>query len=419
MESVAVIGLGYTGLPLAREACTAGMRVTGLDVNPEVPAALESGRSHLQDVTDSDVAAMRAAGFRATTDVGVVAEASVVVLCVPTPLDTAGEPDLSHVRAAAEAMGGYLKPGTLVVLESTSFPGTTDGLIRTVLEESSGLTAGPDFSLAFSPERIDPGNGTFGIRNTPRIVGGYSDECTAAATAFFRQLCERVVEAGSAREAELAKLLENVYRSVNIALVNEIAITASAWGIDVGNVIDCASSKPFGYQEFRPGPGVGGHCIPVDPAYLTHWARGAGAPLRLVELAQQINSGMPAHVAGRAERLLTDDGKRIDGAHVLLVGVTYKRDSQDMRSTPATPLVHLLREGGAHVSYHDPLTASWTPEGGRAVTQVDDLRQGAADADLTILLQDHGAVPVDQLPQWAPLLLDTRGRLRGTTAHPL
>ncbi|MGW1840488.1 nucleotide sugar dehydrogenase [Streptomyces sp. BBFR2] len=418
VERLAVIGLGYTGLPLAREACAAGMQVTGVDTNPAVPATLESGRSPLPDLTEADIAAMRTAGFHATTDPGVLAEASVAVLCVPTPLDDAGGPDLTHVRDAARALGAHLKPGTLVILESTSFPGTTDGPVRAILEESSGLTAGPDFSLAFSPERIDPGNEHFGVRNTPRVVGGHTPACTEAAVAFFQKLCDRVVRASSAREAELSKLLENVYRSVNIALVNEIAVTARAWGIDVSNAIDCASSKPFGFQEFRPGPGVGGHCIPVDPAYLTHWAREIGSPLPLVELAQRINSAMPSHVVHRAGQLLNGAGKELAGSRVLLVGVTYKRDSRDLRSTPAAPLARLLDEAGARVTYHDPLADGWSPDG-TAVPAAPDLRRAATEADLTILLQDHRVIPVDELPRWAPLLLDTRDRLRGTTAQPL
>ncbi|MGW7527297.1 nucleotide sugar dehydrogenase [Streptomyces sp. NPDC054783] len=412
------MGLGYTGLPLAREACTTGMRVIGLDENSAVTAALESGRSHVPDVTDSDLALMRARGFHATTDAGSLAEAAVTVVCVPTPLDDAGEPDLSHVRRAASAVGAHLKPGTLVVLESTSYPGTTDDVVRSLLEETSGLTAGTDFSLAFSPERIDPGNDHFGIRNTPRIVGGCTPGCTAVAAGFFRRLCDRVVEAGSAREAELAKLLENVYRSVNIALVNELAVAGRALGVDVWDAIDCAGSKPFGYQQFRPGPGVGGHCIPVDPAYLAHWARAAGRPLHLVELAQQVNAAMPAHVVRRAGELLQGGGKSVGGARLLLVGVTYKRDSRDLRSTPAAALARLLRQADAHVSYHDPLADAWTVDGTPVPCAVR-LREAAADADLTILLQDHSVLPVERLPHWASLLLDTRGRLRHTAAHVL
>lgn len=418
MNSVAVIGLGYTGLPLAREACLAGMKVVGIDENPSVADALMSGRSHLPDVTDGDLTAMLAAGFRASTDVSLLAETSVVVICVPTPLGGTGRPDLSHVRRAATALGDHLKPGTLLVLESTSFPGTTDDVVRRAVEQTSGLTAGTDFSLAFSPERIDPGNATFGIRNTPRVVGGYTRRCTAVAAEFFRRLCDEVVEAASAREAELAKLLENTYRSVNIALVNELAVTARALGVDVWDAIDCARTKPFGFQSFRPGPGVGGHCIPIDPAYLTHWARDAGAPLRLTELAQQINAEMPTRVAHRAEALLRHAGKPLRNAHVLLIGVTYKPNSPDLRATPATPLLRLLRKSGAHVTYHDPLVGNWAPNGSH-VDRTTDVLSASATADLTILLQDHHTIPVDALPAHSPLLLDTRGRLRGTGAHQL
>jgi UDP-N-acetyl-D-glucosamine dehydrogenase len=418
MNSVAVIGLGYTGLPLAREACRAGMRVTGIDENPSVTAALNSGRSHVPDVTDADLAAMLDAGFRASADESPLAETSVAVICVPTPLDDTGGPDLSHVRRAASGVGDRLKPGTLVVLESTSFPGTTDDVVRGIVEQASGLSAGTDFFLAFSPERIDPGNDTFGVRNTPRVVGGYTRRCTAAAADFFRHLCDRVVEAGSAREAELAKLLENTYRSVNIALVNELSVAARAWGVDVWDALDCARTKPFGFQEFRPGPGVGGHCIPVDPVYLTHWARAAGTPLRLVELSQEVNDGMPAHVVRRAEHLLRERGTSPRDARVLLVGVTYKRNSPDLRATPAAAIVRLLRQRGVDVTYHDPLVDAWAPDG-EPVERAADALAAAADAALTILVQDHDTVPLDRLPAYAPLLLDTRGRLRDTSAHQL
>jgi nucleotide sugar dehydrogenase len=418
MNSVAVIGLGYTGLPLAREACRAGMRVIGIDENPSVTASLNSGRSHIPDVTDADLAAMLDAGFRASADESRLAEASVAVICVPTPLDDTGRPDLSHVRRAASALGDRLKPGTLVVLESTSFPGTTDDVVRGIVEQTSGLSAGTDFSLAFSPERIDPGNQTFGVRNTPRVVGGYTRTCTSAAADFFRHLCDRVVEAGSAREAELAKLLENTYRNVNIALVNELAVAARALGVDVWEALDCARTKPFGFQEFRPGPGVGGHCIPVDPVYLTHWARTGGTPLRLVELSQEVNAGMPAHVVRRAEHLLHERGSALRDARVLLVGVTYKRNSTDLRATPAAAIVRLMRQSGTDVTYHDPFVDAWSP-GGEPVKRSVDALAAAADADLTILVQDHDTVPLDRLPEHARLLLDTRGRLRGTRAHQL
>lgn len=418
VPSVAVIGLGYTGLPLAREACRAGIRVIGVDENPSVTASLHAGRSHVPDVTDADLAAMLGAGFHASTDESLLAEASVAVICVPTPLDDTGRPDLSHVRRAASGLGGHLKPGALVVLESTSFPGTTDEVVRRAVERASGLTAGEDFSLAFSPERIDPGNETFGVRNTPRIVGGHTAGCTAAAAAFFGLLCDRVVEAGSAREAELAKLLENTYRSVNIALVNELAVAARALGVDVWDALDCASTKPFGFQSFRPGPGVGGHCIPVDPVYLTHWARAAGSPLRLVELAQDVNAGVPAHVVRRCDELLRERGTPLHRARVLLVGVTYKRNSTDLRATPAAAVLRLLRQAGADVVYHDPLVAAWAPDG-EPVERATEALGAAADADLTLLLQDHDTIPVDRLPGHARLLLDTRGRLRGTGAHGL
>ena len=318
-HELAVVGLGYVGLPLARAACAAGLTVVGFDVNADLVASLTAGRSHVDDLRDEDIRAMRAGGFLATTDPEVLAAAATVVICVPTPLSGEGGPDLRAVIAATTTIGQQLGPGTLVVLESTTFPGTTESIVRPLLEVISGLTAGTDFQLAFSPERVDPGNTRYTIENTPKVVGGLTKESTAAAEAFYGRFVERVVVAKGTREAETAKLLENTYRHVNIALVNEMARFCHEMDIDLWDVIRLASTKPFGFQPFYPGPGVGGHCIPIDPNYLSHAVRSAlGYPFRFVELAQEINATMPAYVAHRVQNALNEVGRpvRVIGAVV-------------------------------------------------------------------------------------------------------
>jgi UDP-N-acetyl-D-glucosamine dehydrogenase len=334
-DSVLVIGLGYVGLPLAVQAARAGFRVTGYDTRPEITAGLMAGRSHVDDVTDTEVAAMAAQGFRATAEETELEPADVIVICVPTPLSVADGPDLSAVRAATAAAGRLVRPGTLVSLESTTYPGTTEEVVRPLLEKASGLTAGIGFSLAFSPERIDPGNPDYGFRNTPKIVGGVTPACADAAESFYGRICDQVVRAKSAREAEMAKLLENTYRHVNIALVNEMAIFCRELDVDLWDAIRCAATKPFGFQPFYPGPGVGGHCIPIDPNYLSYKVRTLGYPFRFVELAQEINGRMPGYVTERAAELLNRNAQPVNGARVLLLGVTYKRDIADQRESPA------------------------------------------------------------------------------------
>ena len=407
-QDVLVIGLGYVGLPLAIAAARSGFRVTGLDLNAEKVAGLMAGRSHVDDLTEDDVAEMLSRGFRATADEADAGPQDVIVICVQTPLSEADGPDLSAGRAATATAGRLLKAGTLVSLESTTYPGTTEEVVRPLLEKTSGLTAGLDFSLAFSPERIDPGNPVYGFANTPKIVGGLTPSCTDAAEAFYGQICEQVVRAKSAREAEMAKLLENTYRHVNIALVNEMAIFCRELDVDLWDAIRCAATKPFGFQPFYPGPGVGGHCIPIDPNYLSYKVRTLGYPFRFVELAQEINSRMPGYVTDRAAELLNRHAKAVNGAKVLLLGVTYKRDIADQRESPARPLARKLLARGARLSYHDPYVPSWLIDG-RSIPLADDLEAALADADLVILLQAHQAYDPAQLARAARLLLDTRG----------
>jgi nucleotide sugar dehydrogenase len=408
MQDVLVIGLGYVGLPLAIQAARSGFRVTGLDTSEKIVAGLMAGRSHVDDVTDADIAEMLGQEFRATADEAEVAPQDVIVICVPTPLSEADGPDLSAVRAATATAGRLLKAGTLVSLESTSYPGTTGEVVGPMLEKASGLSAGLDFALAFSPERIDPGNPVYGFRNTPKIVGGLTPGCTAAAEAFYAQICDQVVRAKSAREAEMAKLLENTYRHVNIALVNEMLIFCRELDVDLWDAIRCAATKPFGFQPFYPGPGVGGHCIPIDPNYLSYKVRTLGYPFRFVELAQEINGRMPGYVTDRAAELLNHHAKAVNGATVLLLGVTYKRDIADQRESPARPLARKLLARGAVLSYHDPYVPDWQVDG-QPIPRADDLEAALAAADLVILLQAHQGYDPARLTRAARLLLDTRG----------
>ncbi|MFL6160466.1 MAG: nucleotide sugar dehydrogenase [Marmoricola sp.] len=413
-----VIGLGYVGLPLAKEATSAGLRVVGLDVTTAIVDGLNAGRSHVDDLSDDDIAAMVAAGFRATTDASAIADAETVVICVPTPLGEAGGPDLTAVRSAVGAIGANLRAGQLVVLESTTYPGTTEEEVKPQLEEASGLVAGKDFHLAFSPERIDPGNATWGLSNTPKVVGGLDAESTARAAAFYGKFVTTVVPARGAKEAETAKLLENTYRHINIALVNEMARFCHELDIDLWDVIRCASTKPFGFQAFYPGPGVGGHCIPIDPNYLSHNVRAKlGYPFRFVELAEEINATMPAYVAHRAQNLLNEESKAIRGAKVLMLGVTYKPDIADQRESPAVPLARQLQLLGAELSYHDPHVLDWRP--GVPVTRVDDLDAEIGQADLVILVQAHSAYQPGKLAAASRLFFDTRGVTDPAQAHRL
>ena len=420
---VVIIGLGYVGLPLAQEAVRVGLSVTGLDVNQATVDGLNAGRSHVDDLTDADIQAMVDGGFRAVTSVPEAAAAvgeqgaDTIVICVPTPLSESDGPDLTAVKAATGSAARLLRAGTVVILESTTYPGTTDEIVRPMLEKATGLTAGIDFSLAFSPERIDPGNGVYGVRNTPKVVGGITPACTEAAAAFYGRVCDTVVRAKTAREAEMAKLLENTYRHVNIALVNEMAIFCHELGVDLWDAIRCAATKPFGFQAFYPGPGVGGHCIPIDPNYLSYKVRmELSYPFRFVELAQEINSRMPGYVVDRAAEILNSDAKPLNGARVLLLGVTYKKDIADQRESPARPIARKLLQRGAVLSYHDPYVESWTVDG----REIPRAQAPTDEADLTILLQAHSSYDLEDIAARAHLLFDTRGqRLPGDSVFPL
>jgi UDP-N-acetyl-D-glucosamine dehydrogenase len=408
-----VIGLGYVGLPLAREAAIAGLDVVGFDVDEAIVARLNSGVSHVGDIADTDVVEMISRGFRATNRETEVGSPKTLVICVPTPLSDDGIPDLGAVRTASELAGRLICQGALVILESTSYPGTTDEVVRTIVEKISGLSAGIGFSLAFSPERIDPGNSEYNFRNTPKIVGGYTFECTEAVVRFYGALCDKVIQAKSIREAEMAKLIENTYRHVNIALVNEMAVFCRDLDIDLWDAIRCARTKPFGFQAFYPGPGVGGHCIPIDPNYLSYKVRSLGYPFRFVELAQEINQRMPLYIVDRAAELLNNHMKSLKGARILLLGVTYKKDVADTRESPVPAIARRLLARGAMVSYHDPYVTQWRVDE-TLVPRADDLLGELQAVDLVILLQDHAAYDKEVVATASRLVLDTRGQMAGS-----
>ncbi|WP_261623346.1 nucleotide sugar dehydrogenase [Nesterenkonia marinintestina] len=407
-QHAVIVGQGYVGLPLAQAACAAGVAVTGFEISAELAERLNAGHSHVDDLSDEDVVAMITQGYRASANPSVLGDADVVVICVPTPLSDEGGPDLRAVEASARTIAEHLTSYTVVVLESTTYPGTTDGVVLPILE-TSGLIHGEDFLLAYSPERVDPGSAHYGIVNTPKLVGGLTPEASDAASAFYSRFIDTVVPMVGTKEAETAKLLENTYRHVNIALVNEMARFCHDLDIDIWEVIRGASTKPFGFQRFTPGPGVGGHCIPIDPNYLGFQVKKTlGYPFRFVELAQEINHSMPNYVVERIGDLLNEDGKALNGARVLLLGVTYKPDIADQRESPAVPVADGLRLKRADVRFHDPHVSTWhlTDEDLQSET---DLDAALEEADVVVLLQNHRSYDVDAVAERSRLFFDTRG----------
>ncbi|WP_435853756.1 nucleotide sugar dehydrogenase [Streptomyces misionensis] len=417
---VVVVGQGYVGLPLALRAAQMGHRVVGLDTDAQRAKALACGSSPVEDITAAQLGPLLRDGtYQPTATPDDAAGFDVAVIAVPTPLHE-GVPDLSYVIAAGRTVGRYLREGALVVLESTSYPGTTRTVLGSVLEKVSGLRMGSQFALGFSPERIDPGNRMWTLATTPKIVSGIDAASLERTAAFYGALVERVVPVGRCEEAELAKLLENTFRAVNIALVNELAEVARDTGLNLREAVEAASTKPFGFMRFDPGPGIGGHCLPIDPVYLSWWAaqaRGQGS--RLIDLAAQINGARPAHVVNRVGQHLTSRGRSLDGARVLLLGLAYKPGSGDLRESPALEVARLLAASGAKVSatdpFVDPAAASAALDGVRLVSATDD---ELTAADAVVLMTDHEVFDYDQVAARAPFVLDCRGRLaaRLTTA---
>ena len=409
-----IVGLGYVGLPLANAASLAGVDVVGLDLNTRTVDGLNAGRSHIDDLSDEAIAALLKSGFTATSDPAVIGTADLVVICVPTPLDDDGRPDLAAVIGASKTIATHLRAGATVVLESTTYPGTTEEILQPLLE-AGGMVCGTDFFLAFSPERIDPGNETYTITNTPKVVGGVTPESTAKAVAFYERFVSEVVPASGPREAEMAKLLENTYRHVNIALVNEMAQFSNSMGIDIWEVVRLAKTKPFGFQSFSPSAGVGGHCIPIDPNYLAYKVRAElDRPFRFVELAEEINQSMPTYVSRRLQDLLNLAYKPMRGSRVLMLGVTYKANISDRRESPAVPLAQRLLSMGVELQYHDPSVHDWAIDG-VAIDEATDLAAACAAADAVVIVQAHAPylADADVITGSGTPVLDATGKFRG------
>src|SRR3954454_24226875 len=400
---IGIVGLGYVGLPLAVAFAEAGCDVVGLDVDQSKIAALREGRSHIEDIPDERLAAV-AERCVFTTRYVELHECDGILVCVPTPLTRNREPDLGPLLSASTALAGVIRAGQVIILESTTFPGTTREHLVPLLEES-GLRAGEDFALAFSPERVDPGRTDYTLRTTPKVVGGYTPECTERAVALYEPICGEIVRVSTPEVAELSKLLENIFRSVNIALVNEMAMLADRMGIDIWEVVDAAATKPYGFMRFDPGPGMGGHCLPVDPFYLTWKAREYDLSTEFIELAGKVNQQMPYFCLEKIERALNDAGKPVRGSRILILGVSYKAGVGDMRESPALKIIRLLAGRGGDIRYHDP----FVPElPGLDLSHAADLDKAVKDADIAVIVTAHPGVDHDKVADAAALTLDLR-----------
>jgi UDP-N-acetyl-D-glucosamine dehydrogenase len=411
--TVAIIGLGYVGLPLALELARGGARVLGIDVSATVVDALERGHSHVDDVTDGALAAARTGGpgsFAATTNYAVAREADAMIICVPTPLRKTKDPDISYIVAAIESLAPHCHAGQLVVLESTTYPGTTEEIVVPVLAER-GLHAGREIAIAFSPERVDPRNPRYGVRNTPKVVGGVTPLCTKAARILYERACDRVVEVSSPTTAEMVKLLENTFRMVNVGLANEFALICKEIGVDVWEVVEAAATKPFGFMPFWPGPGLGGHCIPVDPHYLAWKLRAHNFTARFVELADAINSRMPAHVVSVVADALNTRKQALNGSRILVLGVAYKPDITDVRESPALDVISALLAKGAEVAYHDPFVPI-VRLNERELSSVALDERAIADASCVLITTHHSTVDYGRIVELATLVVDSRNATR-------
>lgn len=420
---IAVVGLGYVGLPLSLQFARSGVTVLGLDIDPVKVDALNQGRSYIRHIAGETITEMLRAGrFSATTDFARVAEVEAVIICVPTPLSKNRDPDISFILETGRRIARHLQKGTLVVLESTTYPGTTDEDLREVLEVGSGLVAGRDFYLAFSPEREDPGNPESRVANIPKVIGGYTPACLERACALYSRAIRTLVPVSSCRAAEATKLLENIFRSVNIALVNELKLVYSAMGIDIWEVINAAKTKPFGFMAFYPGPGLGGHCIPIDPFYLTWKAREYGQNTRFIELAGEVNTSMPMYVVNRAIEALNAQRKAMNGSRILMLGLSYKPNVDDDRESPTYVLMDLCRARGAEVAYYDPYIPVIRPTREHphwaGTRSVEWNRETIAGFDLVIIATHHQCVNYLELAEWAQCIVDTRNAMAVVKTRP-
>ena len=411
---VAIVGLGYVGLPLAVVFAEAGFRVTGIDVDSRKVDSLNRGESYIEDVPSERVRPLVLEDrLSATTDFAALGACDGVSICVPTPLRKTGDPDISYIINAADEIARYLHPGMVIVLESTTYPGTTTEVILPRLQENgTSLEVGKDFFLCFSPERVDPGRTDWTTRNTPKVMGGVTAECLRVGSAFYQSAIERVVPVSSTEAAEMVKLLENTFRAVNIGLVNEVLLMCDKLGLDAWEVIDAAASKPFGFMKFTPGPGLGGHCIPIDPLYLSWKLKTLNYNAQFIQLASEINTNMPRYWTQKVQDALNDAGKPVKGSSILVLGVAYKKDVSDIRESPALDIIHLLREKGATVRYHDPHVTAFDHEG--LVMQGEpDLEAAVRQADCVVIATDHSTYQWPGIQLAAPLIVDTRRVLRG------
>jgi UDP-N-acetyl-D-glucosamine dehydrogenase len=420
---IAIVGLGYVGLPLSLQFARSGVEVLGLDIDPAKVESLNQGQSYIRHIAPSAIAEpVKAGRFRASTDFAGIREVAAVIICVPTPLNKNREPDISYILDTGRAIAPHLQRGTLVALESTTYPGTTDEDLRAVLEAGSKLKAGVDFHLAFSPEREDPGNDLSKVELIPKVIGGYTPACLERGKEIYGRAIKNLVPVSSCRAAEAAKLLENIFRSVNIALVNELKLVYSAMNIDVWEVINAAKTKPFGFMPFYPGPGLGGHCIPIDPFYLTWKAREFGQNTRFIELAGEINTAMPMHVVNRTAEALNAQRKAVNGSRVLIVGLAYKPNVDDERESPSYVLMNILKERGAGVAYYDPYVPVIRPTREHAhwagIRSVNWDRPTLAGFDAAIIATNHQAVNYQELADWSPCIVDTRNAMATIKTRP-
>ena len=408
---IAILGLGYVGLPLATIFAEAGFNVIGVEPDPEKVEKLGQGESYVQDVSSEQLAKLIQSGkIHATTDFSVLAEADAVSICVPTPLRKTGDPDLSFILVATDELAKYIHRGMVVVLESTTYPGTTREILLPKLTEASGLEVGKDFFLAFSPERVDPGRTDWTTYNTPKVIGGITPTCSELASFWYQQALETVVPVSSAESAEMAKLLENTFRMINIGLVTEMAIMCDRLGLDVWEIIDAAATKPFGYMKFTPGPGLGGHCIPIDPLYLSWKLRALNYTARFIDLASEINTGMPRYVVTKVQDALNERTKPLKGSRVLVIGAAYKPDVDDIRESPALDIIGLLKQKGAEVEYHDPYIPNISHDDW-FLESVPDVIEGAGAADCVVIVTDHSTYDYLRILEKAPLIVDTRNAI--------